>query len=181
MNHEKNLNIPLQETIKAAPLTKRQMSQPKVNFNCKKLSPPKENHKVTASFQFFSSTRFPFSSQPRTHEAQMEQMWSLLRIKYIVPCSLSLLPFSMNFMNQFALVCCAALCAHKKALNPNNNKERKVKFNKFNNCHNFDWKVIFLLKISSFEQFDAWLNQPSRGVALVKSLSLPLWINTRLT
>lgn len=41
----------------------------------------------------------------------------------------------------------------------NNTKDGEVKLNKFNNCHNFDWKAIFLLKISSFKQFDAWLNQ----------------------
>lgn len=81
---------------------------------------------------------------------KIEQMWSLLRIKYIVPCSLF-----MNFINQFRLVC---VHIQKHYTTFNNNKERKVKFNKFNNCHNFDWKVIFLLKISLFEQFDAWLN-----------------------
>lgn len=34
-------------------------------------------------------------------------------------------------------------------------KHNKVKFNKFNNCHNFDWKVIFhsLLFVVVFTQF----------------------------
>lgn len=68
-------------------------------------------------------------------------------IKHIVPCSLFI-----NFIKPFRLV-----CVHiKKAFN--NNKEHKVKFNKFNNCHNFDWKVIFSWKyLHSSNLMDDWI------------------------